>query len=118
LVPLLQGQEVTEWRRAALIEHHGPVKDRADPDMPAIRSGNPPTYEAMRTRTSVYVEYADGTKEYHDLTADPQELHNSFSALPSAEQTALHAALGAIVNCHDAKSCWAAGHASPSVARK
>jgi N-acetylglucosamine-6-sulfatase len=118
LVPLLQGQEVAEWRTAALIEHHGPVKDRADPDMPAMRSGNPPTYEAMRTRTSLYVEYADGTKEYHDLAADPQELHNTFAVLPSADQTALHAALGAMINCHDAKSCRAAGHVSPSMAQK
>jgi arylsulfatase A-like enzyme len=118
LVPLLHGDEVIEWRTAALVEHHGPVKDRADPDMPAIRSGNPPTYEAMRTRSSLYVEYADGTKEHHNLAADPHELHNSFSSLPSAEQAALHVALDGIVNCHDAKACWTAGRASGSVAQR
>jgi len=118
LVPLLQGQEVPAWRTAALIEHHGPVKDQADPDMPAMRSGNPPTYEAMRTRTSLYVEYADGTREYHDLVADPQELHNTFGALSSPEQAALHAGLNGIVNCHDAQSCWAAGRANGGVAHR
>ncbi|HWU36423.1 MAG TPA: sulfatase-like hydrolase/transferase, partial [Candidatus Acidoferrum sp.] len=118
LVPLLHGQEATEWRTAALVEHHGPVKDRADPDMPGMRSGNPPTYEAMRMQTSVYVEYADGTKEYHDLVADPHELRNTFSALSSQEKASLHAALDALANCHDAKSCWAAGHVRVGVTQR
>ena len=118
LVPLLHGQEVTEWRTAALVEHHGALRDRADPDMPALRSGNPPTYEAIRMRTSVYVEYADGEKEYHDRVADPDELRNTFSSLPNEEKTSLHAALDAIVNCHDAKSCWAAGLARRSVTQR
>ncbi len=114
LVPLLHGQEVAEWRAAALVEHHGPLRDRKDPDAPAVRSGNPTTYEAIRTRTSVYVEYADGEKEYHDRVADPDELRNTFSSLPSEEKTSLHAALDAIVNCHDAKSCLAAGRGGRS----
>ena len=103
---------------AALVEHHGPLRDRADPDMPARRSGNPPTYEAMRTRTSLYVEYSDGEKEYHDLVADPHELHNTFSSLPNQEQKVLHAALDTIANCHDATSCWAAGQASRSLTQR
>jgi N-acetylglucosamine-6-sulfatase len=118
LVPLLHGQEVTEWRTTVLIEHHGPLRDRADPDAPARRSGNPPTYEAIRTRTSVYVEYADGEKEYHDLIADPHELRNTFSSLASDEKTWLHATLDAIKSCHDAKTCWAAERASRSATRR
>jgi hypothetical protein len=33
------------------------------------RIGNPTTYEAIRGPTYLYVEYADGNKEYHDLAA-------------------------------------------------
>ncbi len=86
--------------------------------MPGRRAGNPPTYEAIRTRVSLHVEYADGEKEYHDLFADPHELHNTFSAASSQEQKSLHAALDAIVHCHDAASCWAAGQAGRSLAQK
>jgi len=117
LVPLLNGQEFAGWRTAALIEHHGPLRNRADPDAPAFRSGNPTTYEAIRTRTSIYVEYASGEKEYHDLVVDPYELRNTFSSLPGEEKTLLHAVLDSIKNCHDAKSCWAAGHATLNTTR-
>jgi len=118
LLPLLHGQEVTEWRTMALVEHHGPLRDPVDPDAPARRSGNPPTYEAIRTRTSLYVEYADGETEYHDLVADPHELRNTFSSLTSEEKTWLHATLDAIKSCHDAKTCRAAERASSSATRR
>lgn len=118
LTPLLYGKDVADWRTAALVEHHGPVKAPTDPDMPAVHSGNPPTYEAIRMRTSLYVEYVDGEKEYHDLLADPDELHNTFSSLPDEEKMSLHAALDAIVNCHDAKSCWAAGRTTRDSTRR
>ena len=112
LAPFLRGQEVGDWRTAVLIEHHGPLRDRADPDAPARRSGNPPTYEAIRTRTLVYVEYATGEKEYHDHVTDPEELRNTFPSLPGEKKKLLHAVLDAIKNCHDAKTCRAAEHAS------
>jgi N-acetylglucosamine-6-sulfatase len=108
LVSLLHGQRVKEWRSAALVEHHGPVREPIDPDMPGVRSGNPTTYEAIRSRTSLYVEYADGEKEYHDLATDPDELRNTFSSLSKEEKSALHKMLDAAANCHDAKDCWAA----------
>jgi N-acetylglucosamine-6-sulfatase len=105
LVPFLHGQKVTGWRTVALVEHHGPVKDPADPDLPAIRSGNPTAYEAIRSLTSLYVEYADSEKEYHDLAAEPNELRNSYALLSDDEKASLHATLAAAANCHDAKSC-------------
>lgn len=108
LVPLLHGQKAEEWRAVTLVEHHGPNRDPRDPDLPAVRSGNPTTYEAIRSRTAVYVEYAEGEKEYHDLTTDPDELRNTYTTLSSAEKASLHATLVATVNCHDAKSCWSA----------
>ena len=79
-----------------------------DPDFPGIRSGNPTTYEAIRGPTYLYVEYVDGEKEYHGLATDPNELHNTFSSLSSADKASLHATLGAVQNCHDAQSCAAA----------
>ena len=118
LVPLLHGQKLAEWRTVALVEHRGPHKDPTDPDAPALRSGNPTTYEAIRGLTSLYVEYADGEKEYHDLVADPHELHNSFSSLSSEEKAALHATLGAVKMCHDAANCRAAERPSHSAMRR
>ena len=114
LVMLLRGHDVADWRTAALVEHRGPHREAMDPDLPAPRSGNPPTYEAMRTRTALYVEYADGDREYHDLGADPHELRNTLSSLPREEQAWLGAALLAMKSCHDAKSCWSAGRPSRS----
>ncbi|HLG86800.1 MAG TPA: sulfatase [Alphaproteobacteria bacterium] len=108
LVPLLHGQPVTEWRSAALIEHHGPHEDPNDPDAPEPRSGNPPSYEAIRMPDAVYVEYDDGTKEYHDLATDPDELHNSYASLPPARKASLRQAVEAMRDCHDAARCWAA----------
>jgi N-acetylglucosamine-6-sulfatase len=108
LVPLLRDQDVAEWRTGALVEHRGPQMATTDPDLPVPRGGNPPTYEAMRTRTSLYVQYADGDEEYHDLTADPDELRNTFSSLPSEQQASLQAALQALKTCTDGKSCWSA----------
>ena len=115
LVNLLRGQQPQGWRAVALVEHHGPVRDAQDPDMPPRRSGNPTTYEAIRSRNSLYVEYANGEKEYHDLTTDPNELRNTFSALSADQKAALHKMLSDTQSCHSAKDCWAAqgGKGSP-----
>jgi N-acetylglucosamine-6-sulfatase len=118
LLPLLHGRAVTEWRKAALVEHHGMVTNRADPDLPGLRSGNPPTYEAIRGATWVYVEYDGGEKEYYDRATDPDELHNAYAALPNDEKASLHAMITALQNCHDARSCAAADGSSRSTARK
>ena len=115
LVPLLRGEQVPEWRTLALIEHHGPLNrltEDDDPDVPAKRSGNPPTYEAIRARDSVYVEYDDGTREYHDYASDPYELRNTFSKLSPKAKASLHAAVDALRICHGAQACWQA--AKPS----
>jgi arylsulfatase A-like enzyme len=129
LAALLQGQKVADWRKAVLIEHRGlphaprhpPRHEQPDPDEPAIRSGDPPTYEALRAPSAVYVEYVDGDREYHDLIADPYELNNTFGALTAEQKSALHAALTAMQNCHGAESCWAAQHSElvgPTAPRK
>jgi N-acetylglucosamine-6-sulfatase len=117
LVPLLRGEAVDNWRTVALVEHRGPHTDRSDPDAPAERSGNPTTYEAIRGRSSVYVEYADGEREYHDLATDPDELRNSYPSLPPDMKASLHATLDAVKNCHDAKSCAVAGRGRPPASK-
>ncbi len=110
LAPLLRGQPVAEWRTAILVEHHGPRHEPEDPDAPAVRSGNPPSYEALRTDTALYVEYVDGDREYHDLIADPYELHNTFTALTAEQKSVLHAALATMETCRGSESCWTAQH--------
>jgi N-acetylglucosamine-6-sulfatase len=87
-------------RTAALVEHHGPDVDPSDPDYPAKGSGNPSTYEAIRTTAYTYVEYADGSREYYDHAKDPDQLHNTAGSLPAAQLAALHQALQTLVNCH------------------
>jgi N-acetylglucosamine-6-sulfatase len=108
LEPLLHGQPVDGWRQVTVVEHHGPVRDQVDPDLPGARSGNPTTYEAIRSHTALYVEYADGEREYHDLPSDPDELHNTFSSLSSSEKSTLHKMLTETMNCHSEKECRAA----------
>ena len=105
LVPLLRGESVAGWRSFALVEHHGPVKDLVDPDLPSPRSGNPTTYEAIRGWDSLYVEYADGEKEYHAFANDPNELRNAFSLLSPEAQAALHAAVTAAAACRGVEGC-------------
>jgi arylsulfatase A-like enzyme len=108
LTPFLRGETIADWRTAALIEHHGPVRDIDDPDMPAPRGGNPTTYEAVRTPAFLYVEYASGEREYHALAADPNELHNTFASLSDSEKASLHKALAKMQDCRGARDCLAA----------
>jgi arylsulfatase A-like enzyme len=98
------------WRRAALIEHHHPGPEKSDPDLPEPRSGNPPTYEALRTSDALYVEYSDTKDEIglYDLHADPQELHNIAAGQSAATLKRWHDALSANATCKGAQSCWEA----------
>jgi N-acetylglucosamine-6-sulfatase len=105
LLPLLRGQNVPVWRDAALVEHHGPDFNAGDPDAPQPGSGNPTTYEALRLPGSTYVEYANGEREYYDVTVDPYELTNTASQLSSSQLTALHSLLDGLENCHTSSAC-------------
>jgi N-acetylglucosamine-6-sulfatase len=110
LLPLLHGGSGARWRTANLVEHHGPDTQTDDPDLPAAGSGNPPSYEALRTDNYTYVEYIDGSREYYDLTDDPLELHNTVDALSPGRLSELHTALTQLANCHSGPACWTAGH--------
>ena len=113
LLALWHGHGTAGWRTAALIEHHGPHLLTADPDYQQPASGNPTTYEAMRTRTFLYVEYDDGEREFYDLRADPFELHNLAAALTPPQVRQLHRELLAMKHCHDGAACWRAMHVRP-----
>ncbi len=110
LIPLLSGQSDAGWRTASLVEHHGPDTVVADPDHPPKHSGNPPSYNALRTTSYTYVEYTDGTIEYYNRATDPDELHNIAGQLPASTRTALHTDLTAMTNCHGDTACWTASH--------
>ena len=85
-----------------------------DPDFQQPASGNPTTYEAMRTRAFLYVEYADGEREFYDLRTDPFELHNIVGRLTLAERKLLHRELRRMEVCHGGRACWAAMHVNTS----
>ncbi len=115
LNPQLHGHTVADWRAAVLIEHHGPDLSPSDPDYPAAYSGNPPSYEAIRTAKYLYVEYRNGQREFYDLATDPYELDDSYATMSPRVRTMLHDTLVRMEACHGSASCWAAQHlASPS----
>jgi N-acetylglucosamine-6-sulfatase len=107
LVSLLHGGGAKGWRNSALVEHHGPDRAKNDPDMPAPGSGNPTSYEALRSGDFVYVEYSDGEREYYNLARDPYERHNTYNRLEPRQRTRLHNALREIQRCNG-KGCFAA----------
>ena len=105
LVRLWHGQQPANWRRSILIEHHGPDHARGDPDRQSGESADPPSYEAVRTASALYVLYANGRQEYYDTARDPLELDNIAAGVVPAS---LKKALAALENCHSGASCWAA----------
>jgi N-acetylglucosamine-6-sulfatase len=104
LVRLLRGGKASDRRRSALVEHHGPDFNTHDPDLPAPGSGNPTSYEALRTAGAVFVEYADGEREYYDIRRDPNELDNAIGRVPAKRLTQLKAMLHKLEKC-SGKEC-------------
>jgi N-acetylglucosamine-6-sulfatase len=106
-VPLLRQEPIPAWRSLALVEHHGPLMQEADdPNSPAIRSGNPPTYGAIRAREWVMSNTTTERESYHNRTRDPYELQNTFWSLTPLTRQSLHAALAALQTCQGAQACW------------
>ena len=107
LSDLWHGQQPADWQQAVLIEHHGPDDTKGDPDAQSAKHADPPSYEAVRTATALYVRYADGDQEYYDTAHDPNELDNlAATGVPPA----LPKMLTALQNCHNASACQAAAH--------
>ena len=99
LLSLLQGDVPPRWRQTVLIEHHHPDTPNGDPDRQTMSSGNPPSYEALRTTTELYVEYLDGEREWYDLTTDPNELDNRYAELSPVRRALLHDRLARLAAC-------------------
>jgi arylsulfatase A-like enzyme len=99
LLSLFRGVVPPNWRNAVLVEHHHPETATGDPDHQAQSSGNPPSYEAMRTPTELYVEYVTGEREWYDLAIDPNELDNRYNELTPAMKQGLHDRLIELENC-------------------
>jgi N-acetylglucosamine-6-sulfatase len=108
LAPLLGRKLPKRWRQGVLVEHHGPDLNQLDPDYQAKVSGKPPTYEALRTPTATYVEYANGQHEYYNLRRDRYELRNSYPKLSKARRASLHGMLKRLRHCHSGPACWRA----------
>ena len=109
LLALLKGGAgAAGWRKLALIEHHHPGPDKSDPDLPEPSSGNPPSYEAVRSAEALYVEYSDTKNEigYYDLKQDPLELHNQAALLSPETLRKFHEALAANATCKGSIACW------------
>jgi N-acetylglucosamine-6-sulfatase len=119
LLPLLGGTRPAGWRDTILVEHRGPPLRSGDPDFQQPSSGNPPSYEAMRTHDFLYVEYKNGEREYYNLRADPFELDNLVVFLSRSRIAQLHTQLLALERCHGGPACWAATHGGgPAGARR
>ena len=99
-MPLLHGRTPPGWQNAVLIEHRGPALDADDPDAQNYDSGNPTSYEALRTKQFLYVAYDNGQHEYYDLRTDPYELFNVYGSLSSSVQTRLQDQLRRLEHCH------------------
>jgi hypothetical protein len=105
MLSVWHGQVPSGWRDAVLIEHHGERLSPDDPDYQSYRSGSPPSYEAIRTASSLYVEYVDGEREYYNLRVDPDQLHNRVARASVAVLRPLRRALHALEACAGVTSC-------------
>jgi arylsulfatase A-like enzyme len=115
LVPLLHGQK-PPWRTLALVEHHGPDTNPHDPDSQTFASGNPPTYDAIRSKTFTYVRYRGNEHEYYNRVKDPYEMDNVYGRLSPGRVRKLNSMMNALVACHGGTACWQAGRPTSVVA--
>ncbi len=108
LVPLLDRQ-ASSWRTYALIEHAHAKPESTDPDSQDYTSGTPPTYNAIRTKSFVFIRYEGGEKEFYDIARDPYELHNLGPTLSTLRSGFLNHVMNQLIACHGSASCWSAG---------
>ncbi len=106
LTPFLGSGRVLKWRKAVLVEHHGPDVTRGDPDFPGPYSGNPISYQALRTANATYVEYVNGDVEYYDLRKDRYQLSNIAPQVTQPTRAQLHTMLTDLSTCRGGAACW------------
>jgi N-acetylglucosamine-6-sulfatase len=104
-VPFLFGQaeEVTDWRKALLLE-----TGYLDRESHVI------AYRGIRAEDFTYVEYESGELEFYDLTADPYQLDNLAGELDAETLSLLHSWLEQLTACQ-AEGCRAAETALPDI---
>jgi arylsulfatase A-like enzyme len=120
LVPLFtRAAAPADWRQVVLVEQRpfpqqgpatvpGGVLEPPDlGDKAGLGSFPPTTFRGVRTKTTKYVEYASGEREYYDLAADPYELHNLAGKADRADVAKLAQILSRLHTCAG-KSCRAA----------
>jgi len=105
LAGLMQGRPAGDWRKSVLVEHHQEKHPNGDPDKQGAKSGDPPTYNALRTGKELYVEYADGEREFYTPGSDPNEMHNKIGSLSGHQRAALHKKLVALHHCKGDRDC-------------
>jgi N-acetylglucosamine-6-sulfatase len=104
-VPFLFGQaeEVTDWRKALLLE-----TGYLDRESHVI------AYRGIRAEDFTYVEYESGELEFYDLTADPYQLDNLAGELDAETLSLLHSWLEQLTACQ-AEGCRAAETEMPDI---
>ena len=60
----------------------------------------------MRQADSLYVQYANGEREYYDLTSDPYELDNVYAALDDVRRRQLAALATRLTTCTTEIACF------------
>lgn len=92
--PLLEdpaAHDEKQWQPQILIENvHGKHSTVLDLDL---------EYDALRRFSDVYVEWANGDREYYDLAKDPYQLENSWKTLDVADRQELSASLAVMADC-------------------
>ncbi len=109
MLALWHGQNPpSNWQQAVLVEHHGPNTTPKDPDKPSRFGGNPPSYEAIRTASALYVQYGNGDREYYNTDTDPDELHNLAPTAAPTQLAPLQRALTTLAHCRGTVGCQSA----------
>jgi N-acetylglucosamine-6-sulfatase len=106
-VALLHGRSVP-WRTLAAVEHYAVKQKPGDPDYQSPSAGRLPSYNALRSPSFTYVEYARGQHEYYDRTRDSYELDNMYRDVSRRTIRKLHRELAALTRCSGQQQCWTA----------
>lgn len=107
LLPAFLGQTMPP-RRMTVVEYTRALPNPDDPDVTNPRSGNPPSYIALRFTDALYVEYETGEKSYYDMTTDPDQLRNIVGTFTPEQLYGLHAVAEANRICTGQFACGAA----------
>ncbi len=96
--PLLKdpaAHDERQWQPGILIENvHGKHSAVLDLDL---------EYDALRRFSDVYVEWANGDREYYDLAKDPYQLENSWTTLEPTRKKELASSLAMLADCAGAE---------------